>query len=132
MITISNCLLIQTTYLLVIWDLAKIGQFDHINRMITLLVITLSGPPSVEKKFWLLILSHSLAFSQVYVYVITKDARFVEEICENVDWTWDSTQIVTANPEALKIHLKSWPQLFHIFKGFKLFLQILSGLVNLL
>jgi hypothetical protein len=27
----------------VIWDLTKLGQFDHINRMITLSVITLSG-----------------------------------------------------------------------------------------
>ena len=27
----------------VIWYLANLGQFDHINRMITLSVITLSG-----------------------------------------------------------------------------------------
>ncbi len=26
-----------------IWDLANMGQFDHINQMITLSVITLSG-----------------------------------------------------------------------------------------
>jgi hypothetical protein len=27
----------------VIWDITNQGQFDHINRMITLSVITLSG-----------------------------------------------------------------------------------------
>jgi hypothetical protein len=43
MITISDRLLIQSACLLVIWDLLNLGQFDHINRMITLSVITLSG-----------------------------------------------------------------------------------------
>jgi hypothetical protein len=41
--TISNCLLIKSTYLLIIWDLAYLGQFDHTKQMITLSVITLSG-----------------------------------------------------------------------------------------
>jgi hypothetical protein len=43
MITITDCLLIQKGCLLVIWDLLNLGQFDHINQMITLSVITLSG-----------------------------------------------------------------------------------------
>ncbi len=43
MITKSDRLLIQSARLLVIWDLLNLGQFDHINRMITLSVITLSG-----------------------------------------------------------------------------------------
>ena len=43
MITISDCLLIKSACLLVIWDLLNLRQFDHINRMITLSVITLSG-----------------------------------------------------------------------------------------
>ncbi len=43
MITISDCPLIQKGCLLVIWDLLNLGQFDHINRMIILSVITLSG-----------------------------------------------------------------------------------------
>jgi hypothetical protein len=43
MITISSCLLIQSDRLLGIWALLNLGQFDHINRMITLSVITLSG-----------------------------------------------------------------------------------------
>jgi hypothetical protein len=63
--------LIQTTYLLVIWDLVNIGQFNHINQMITLSVITLSGllcTSQVWNKYlWLFILSHPLGFSQVFV-----------------------------------------------------------------
>jgi hypothetical protein len=43
MITISDCLLIQSDCLLVILDLINLGKFDHINRVITLSVITLSG-----------------------------------------------------------------------------------------
>ena len=35
--------MLQSACLLVIWDLLSLGQFDHINRMITLSVITLSG-----------------------------------------------------------------------------------------
>ncbi len=42
MITISNCLLIQSTLLLVIWDSANLGQSDNINWMITFSVITLN------------------------------------------------------------------------------------------
>ncbi len=43
MITISNCLLKQKAFLLFIWDLLNLGQFDHINQKITISVITLSG-----------------------------------------------------------------------------------------
>jgi hypothetical protein len=42
MITISNRLLKQKAFLLFIWDLLNLGQFDHINRTITISVITLS------------------------------------------------------------------------------------------
>jgi hypothetical protein len=43
MITISNRLLKHKALLLFIWDLLNLGQFDHINRTITISVITLSG-----------------------------------------------------------------------------------------
>jgi hypothetical protein len=43
MITISDLPLIKSTYLLVMLDLVNLRQFDHINIMITLSVITLSG-----------------------------------------------------------------------------------------
>jgi hypothetical protein len=43
MITISESLLELNTLLRVIWGMANLGQFDHINRMIALSVITLSG-----------------------------------------------------------------------------------------
>jgi hypothetical protein len=43
MITITNCLLIQKSCLLFIWDLVSMGQFDHSIHKITLSVITLSG-----------------------------------------------------------------------------------------
>jgi hypothetical protein len=42
MITRTNHLLIQTIKLLVIWDFVNLGQYDYINQMITLSVITLS------------------------------------------------------------------------------------------
>ncbi len=37
------------SYKWVIWDLANLGQFDHINRMITLSLITLSGFYSTKR-----------------------------------------------------------------------------------
>jgi hypothetical protein len=43
MITKHIYLLIQSTYLFVIWDLDNLGQFDHINQMITLTMIILSA-----------------------------------------------------------------------------------------
>jgi hypothetical protein len=43
MIIISDCLLIQRTYLLFIWELVNLGQYDHIKRMITLSVIILNS-----------------------------------------------------------------------------------------
>jgi hypothetical protein len=43
MITISKCLLVQSACLLDSWDLLNLGQFDHINLMIALSGITLSG-----------------------------------------------------------------------------------------
>jgi hypothetical protein len=39
MITISDLLLMQSSKGTVIWDLGSLGQFDHINPMITLSVI---------------------------------------------------------------------------------------------
>jgi hypothetical protein len=42
MITIINCLLIQSTFLLVILDWVNLGQFDHINGVITIYVTTLT------------------------------------------------------------------------------------------
>ncbi len=41
MITISDCHLLQNSSSLIIWDSVNLGLFDHINRMLTLLVITL-------------------------------------------------------------------------------------------
>jgi hypothetical protein len=43
MITLNNLLLTQTTLLLVIWDLVNLEKNYHINQMITLSELTLSG-----------------------------------------------------------------------------------------
>ncbi len=43
MITISSPMLIQITQMTVFLDFIKLGHFDHINLMITLSVIRLSG-----------------------------------------------------------------------------------------
>jgi hypothetical protein len=65
MITISGLLLIQSTEVAVIWDIANQGQFDHINRMITLSVFTLNGFHCIS----LLFLHCFLSQPQICIYI---------------------------------------------------------------
>jgi hypothetical protein len=43
MITIGKHILVQNTLMLVVWDLVNLRQFDHINQMKSLAVITSSA-----------------------------------------------------------------------------------------
>ncbi len=72
MITIGKHLLIQNTFMLVVWDLVNLRQFDHINRMKTLSVITSSGfhciKISTSSQFFFLVLPLAGWFWWTYIF----------------------------------------------------------------